>query len=126
MSRHNDYSAKIIRSPTKAPWWNKNLRGLRAKTRTLINVTKRTGQWNTHKETLTYYINELGKPNGLHGGGTARRSLMHQTVPRLMQIMAKRATNKVSIIKLPDDQCTQTGVANLKDVFRVHSPDTDT
>jgi hypothetical protein len=43
-----------------------------------------------------------------------------------MKIMAKRATNSVGNVKLPDDQCTQTGVATLKDLFKVHFLDTDT
>jgi hypothetical protein len=37
-----------------------------------------------------------------------------------MMIMAKQATNKVSIIKLPDGQCTQTGRETVKELFRVH------
>jgi hypothetical protein len=37
-----------------------------------------------------------------------------------MKIMAKQATNWVSIIKLHDRQCTQTGRETLKELFRVH------
>jgi hypothetical protein len=37
---------------------------------------------------------------------------------RLMKIMAKQATNKVSTIKLPG-QYTQTGKGTLKELFRV-------
>jgi hypothetical protein len=39
-----------------------------------------------------------------------------------MKIMAKQATNKVSSIKLPDGQHTQTGKERLKELFRVHFP----
>jgi hypothetical protein len=42
---------------------------------------------------------------------------------RLMKIMAKQATNKISTIKLPNCQHTQTGKETLKEVFRVHFPD---
>jgi hypothetical protein len=40
-----------------------------------------------------------------------------------MKIMAKQATNKVSTIKLPDGQYTQTGKGALKELFRVPFPD---
>jgi hypothetical protein len=40
-----------------------------------------------------------------------------------MKIMAKQATNKVSSIKLPDGQHTQSGKETLKELFRVHFPD---
>jgi hypothetical protein len=42
---------------------------------------------------------------------------------RLVKIMAKQATNKVSAIKLPNGQHTQTGKETLKELFRVHFPD---
>jgi hypothetical protein len=64
---------------------------------------------------------KLGKPNGLHGGGTARRSLPGSVGH--MKIMAKQVTNRVSTIKLPNGQCTQTGTKTLKRFFRVHFPD---
>jgi hypothetical protein len=35
----------------------------------------------------------------------------------------KQATNRVSTIKLPDGQYTQTGRNNLKELFRVYFPD---
>jgi hypothetical protein len=37
--------------------------------------------------------------------------------------MAKQATNKVSTIKLPNGQHTKTGKETLKELFRVHFPD---
>jgi hypothetical protein len=37
--------------------------------------------------------------------------------------MAKQATNRVSNIKLPDGKHTQTGKETLKELFRVHFPD---
>jgi hypothetical protein len=40
-----------------------------------------------------------------------------------MKIMAKQATNKVSIIKLPNGQHTETGKETLRELFRVHLPD---
>jgi hypothetical protein len=39
-----------------------------------------------------------------------------------MKIVAKQATNRVSTIKLPDGQYTQTGNGKLKELFRVHFP----
>jgi hypothetical protein len=39
-----------------------------------------------------------------------------------MKIMAKQATNRVSTIKLPDGQYTQTEKETLKELFRVHFP----
>jgi hypothetical protein len=40
-----------------------------------------------------------------------------------MMIMAKLVTNRVSIIMLPDGQYTQIGKGTLKELFRVHFPD---
>jgi hypothetical protein len=40
-----------------------------------------------------------------------------------MKIMAKQATNKVNTIKLPNGQHTKTGKETLKELFRVHFPD---
>jgi hypothetical protein len=40
-----------------------------------------------------------------------------------MKIMAKQATNKVSTIKLPNGQHSQTGKETLEKLFRVHFSD---
>jgi hypothetical protein len=121
LAYHNNCQAKTTCSPRTAPWWNKKLSGLRAKTR-LFNVA-RTGQWDTYKEALTCYNKEVKK---------AKRSSWRRycqgvaDVPgsaRLMKIMAKQATNRVSTIKLPDGQCTQTGKETLEELFRVHFPE---
>jgi hypothetical protein len=40
-------------------------------------------------------------------------------------IMAKQATNKFSTIKVPDGQHTQTEKETLKELFRVHFPDSN-
>jgi hypothetical protein len=58
---YHNCPAKTTRSPRNAPWWNNTLSGLRVKTRKLFNVVKRTGQWDTYKETLTCYNKELRK-----------------------------------------------------------------
>jgi hypothetical protein len=42
---------------------------------------------------------------------------------RLMKIMAKQASNKVSTMKLSNGQYTQTGKETLKELFTVHFPD---
>jgi hypothetical protein len=39
-----------------------------------------------------------------------------------MRIMAKQVTNRVSTVKLPNDQQTKTGKETLKELFRVHFP----
>jgi hypothetical protein len=101
-------SVKITRSLKMALWWNKKLSRLRAKTRRLFKIVKRTGQWDTYKETPTCYNKEIRKVKG----SSWRRYSQISDVPgnaRLTYIMAKQATNKVSTIKLPDCQYTQTG-----------------
>jgi hypothetical protein len=42
---------------------------------------------------------------------------------RLMKVVTKQATSRVSTFKLPDGQHTQTGRETLKELFRVHFPD---
>jgi hypothetical protein len=96
--------------------------GLRAKTRKLFNTAKRTGQWDTYKETLACYKKEIRK---------AKRSSWRRyyqgisDVPgsvRLIKVMAKQTTNRVTTIKLPDGQYTQAGKGTLKELFRIHFP----
>jgi hypothetical protein len=48
------------------------------------------------------------KAKRLQEGGTAKRSMMYQAVSE-----SKLAINRVSTIKLPDGQCTQTGGQTL-------------
>jgi hypothetical protein len=80
LSYHSSCPARTTHSPRKVLWWNKRLSGLRAETRILFNVAKRTGHWDTCKEPLTCYNKEIRKTK-THGGSTARRSLMYQTMP---------------------------------------------
>jgi hypothetical protein len=42
---------------------------------------------------------------------------------RLMRVMAKQATNRVSTVKLPNDQLTDRGKGTLEELLRVHFPD---
>jgi hypothetical protein len=44
---HNNFPAKTTHSPRKAPWWNRRLSGLMAKTRRLFNIARRTGHCDT-------------------------------------------------------------------------------
>jgi hypothetical protein len=123
VSYYQNCQAKTTRSPRKVPWWNKKLSGLRVKTRKLFNIAKRTGQWNTYKETLTCYNKEIRKTKR---SAWRRYCQEINDVPggaRFMKIMAKQATHKVSTIKLPNVQHSQTGKKTLEEVFRVHFPD---
>jgi hypothetical protein len=105
------------------PWWNKQLSGIRTKTRRLFNTAKRTGRWDTYKEALTCYNKEIRKAKW---SSWRRHCQEINDVPgsaRLMKIMSKQATNKVSTIRLPNRQYTQTGKETLSELFRVHFPD---
>jgi hypothetical protein len=55
LSYYQNCAAKTTRSPRTAPSWNKKRSGLRVKMRELFNIAKRTGQWDTYKETFTCY-----------------------------------------------------------------------
>jgi hypothetical protein len=48
---------------------------------------------------------------------------MCRAVPDLGGSWQKKATNKFSTIKLPNGQFTHTGRDTLKELSRVHSPD---
>jgi hypothetical protein len=105
-----------------APWWNKQLSGLRTKTISLFNTAKRTGRWDTYKEALTCYNKEIRKAKR----SSWRRHCETGDVPdnaRLLKIMSKQATKEVSTIRLPNRQYTQTGKETLSKLFRVHFPD---
>jgi hypothetical protein len=104
------------------PWWNKQLSGLRIKTRRLFNEAKRTGRWDTYKEALTCYNKEISRAKL---SSWRRHCQEINDVPgsaRLMKMMSKQAANKVSTIRLPDRQFTQTGKETLSELFRVHFP----
>jgi hypothetical protein len=60
-SYYRNCPAKTTPSVKTAPWWYKNLSGLRAKARKLFNIAKRTGHWDTYKETVTCYNKEIRK-----------------------------------------------------------------
>jgi hypothetical protein len=73
-------------------------------------------------ETLTCFNKEIRKAKR----SSWRRYCQINDVPgsaRLMKVMVKQATNKVSTIKLPDGKHTHTGNGTLKELFRVHFPD---
>jgi thioesterase domain-containing protein len=88
----------------------------------MFNAAKRTRHLDTYKEALTCY-----KENRITKRSSWRRYCQEITdVPdsaRHMKIMAKQATNRDAIIKLADGQCTQTGRETLKEIFRVHFPE---
>jgi hypothetical protein len=91
--------------------------------RRLFNTAKRTGQWDTYKEILTCYNKEIGKAKRASWKGYCQEIDDVPGSARLMRIMAKQATNKVSTVKLPNGQQTETGKETLKELFRVHFPD---
>jgi hypothetical protein len=49
--------------------------------------------------------------------------MMYRAVPDSMRIMAKQPTNRVSTVKLPNGQQTETGKEIMKELFSVHFPD---
>jgi hypothetical protein len=115
--------AKTTRSPRTIPWRNKNLSGLRAKIRRLFNIAKRTGEWDPYKETLTCYNKEIRKAKRLSWRGYCREINDVPGSARLVRIMAKQGTNKVSTVKLPNGHQTDTREETLKKLFRDHFSD---
>jgi hypothetical protein len=97
-----------MHSPKKALWWNKELSGLRVKTRRLFNAAKKTGHWTPIRRPSPVTTDKSGKSKRPHGAGTLRRLTMYQTVSALVKVMAKQVTRRVNIIKLPGGQYTQT------------------
>jgi hypothetical protein len=88
-SYYHNCPAKTTCSPGKTPWWNKKLSGLRAKTRKLFNTAKRTGQWDTYKETLTYYNKEIRKAKRASWRGNCQEIDDVLGSAKLMRIMTK-------------------------------------
>jgi hypothetical protein len=108
---------------TTTPWWNKKLSGLRAKTRKLFNTAERSWQWDTYKETLTCYNKEIRKATWALWRGYCQEIKDVLGSARLVRIMAKQATNGVSTVKLPNGQQTEMRKETMKELFRVHFPD---
>jgi hypothetical protein len=98
------------------------LSGLRAKTRKLFNTAKRTGQWDTYKETLTCYNKEIRKPKRASWKGYCQEINDVPGSARLVRIMAKQATSRESTAKGPNGQQTETGKETMKELFRGHFP----
>jgi hypothetical protein len=86
-------------------------------------IAKRTGQWDTDTETLTCYNKEVRKAKRSSWRRYCQEISDVQGSARLVKIMVKQATNRVSTIKLPDGQYTQTGEGTLKELIRGHFPD---
>jgi hypothetical protein len=84
---------------------------------------KRTGQWDICKETLTCYNKEIRKAKRALWKGCCQEINNVPGSARLMRIMAKQATNRVSTVKLPNRHQTETGKGTLRELFRVHFPD---
>jgi hypothetical protein len=63
--------------------------GLRAKTRKLLNTTKRIWQWDIYKETLTCYNKEIRKAKGASCRGYCQRISDVTGSARLVRIMIK-------------------------------------
>jgi hypothetical protein len=116
--------AKTTRSPGTTLWWNRKFSGLRAKKRNLFNVAKRTGKWGTYKETLTCFNQEIRKAQRALWRGYCQEINDVPGSARLIRSLAKQATNRVSTVELPNGQQTETGKETLKELFRVHFPDT--
>jgi hypothetical protein len=91
--------------------------------RRLFNTAKRTGQWDAYREALTRYNKEIRKAKRSSWRRHCQEINDAPGSARLMMIMAKQATNKVSTIKLPNGQYTETGRETLSELFRVHFPD---
>jgi hypothetical protein len=119
-SYYHSHPAKTTRSPRTIPWWNKKLSGFRAKTRRLFNKAKITGEWDPYKETLTCYNKEIRRAKQLSLRVYCQEINDVSGSARLMRIMAKQGTNKVSTVKLPNGQQTEMGERTLKELFRVH------
>jgi hypothetical protein len=79
-----------------------------------INIAKRRGKWDTYKETLTCYNKEIRKAKQSSGRRYCQEFSDIPGSARLMKIMAKQATYKVSSIELPNGQCTQSGKESMK------------
>jgi hypothetical protein len=47
-SYYQNCPAETTHPPGTTPWWNRKLSGLRAQTRKLFNIAKRTGHWDTY------------------------------------------------------------------------------
>jgi hypothetical protein len=89
----------------------------------LFNIAKRKEQLDTYKETLTCYNKEIRKAKRSSWRRYCQEINDVQGSSRLMRIMAKQAANKVSTVKSPNGQFTQMGKDTLKELFRVHFPD---
>jgi hypothetical protein len=75
-----------------------------------------TCYWDTYKEALTCYHKGIRKAKRSSWRSHFQEIADVPGSARLMKIMAKQATNRVSIITLPDARCTRTGRETLKRV----------
>jgi hypothetical protein len=78
--------------------------GCEPKRRKKCNTTKRKGQWETYKKVLNYYKKQIrvGKRSSWKGCCQEISDVLGSV--RLMKIMEKQITYRVSTIKLPADR----------------------
>jgi hypothetical protein len=85
------------------------LSGLRANTRRLFNIVKRTGERDAYKETLTCYNKEIRNTKQSSWMGYCQEINDVPGGARLVRSMAKQGTNGVNTVKLLNGQQTETG-----------------
>jgi hypothetical protein len=73
-----------------------------------ISIAKRTGQWDTCKETLTYSTKKIRKAKQASWRGYYQEINDVLGNARLMRIMEKQATHRVSTVKVRNGQQTET------------------
>jgi hypothetical protein len=89
-----------------------------------FNIAKRPEQWNTYRENLTCYNKEIRKAKRSSWRKYCQISDVSDGAS-LMKIMKEQATNKDSTIKLPNFRFSKTETDTLKELFRVHFPDSN-
>jgi hypothetical protein len=86
-------------------------------------TAQRIGVWHTYKNAFTCYCNKIMKDKRSSWRGYCHGIIGVASSARLIRVMAKQVTNRVGTIKLPDGHYTWTGRDTLKELSRVHFPD---
>jgi hypothetical protein len=88
-------------------------------------MAKRTGEWDTYKESVTHYKKEIRKAERSSWRGYCQKIDDVPGGARLTKITAKQAINMVGSMKWPNGCHTQTASEALQELCRVHFPDLD-
>lgn len=126
-SAFEDNCPEIVRnSNRKVPWWNHNLANQRTEVRRKFNFAKRSGEWGDYRKALTDYNKELRRAKRESWRRHCEEIEGTSEMARLHKVLSKDPQISIPSLQKESGEYTQNGEDTLKELFRVHFPESET